>query len=184
MASIISHIAIPLCLRLAVGKTQLPTPLLALGMLAAVLPDADVMSFKFGIPYESDYGHRGFTHSIVFALALAAICTLFFRCLKASRAMVFTVIFLSSLSHALLDALTNGGLGVALLWPFDGQRIFLPWSPIEVSPIGVRRFMSERGLMVLWSEFKVIWLPGVLAAFGYQLLMRNRARLSPAEPKT
>ena len=41
------------------------------------------------------------------------------------------------LSHPLLDALTTGGLGVALWWPWSDVRIFAPLRLIPVSPIGV-----------------------------------------------
>ena len=40
-------------------------------------------------------------------------------------------------SHALLDTLTDGGLGAALLWPFNFTRYFAPWRPIPVAPIGL-----------------------------------------------
>ncbi|UTA47264.1 metal-dependent hydrolase [Simiduia sp. 21SJ11W-1] len=175
MASIISHIAVPICARLLGGPTQVPRRLFLLALLASILPDADVIAFKFGIPYASDYGHRGFTHSIAFALVLAAVCAACFRALQARPAVIFSVIFVSCLSHALLDALTNGGLGVALFWPLDSARIFLPWVPIEVSPIGVTRFFTERGLLVLWSEAKIIWLPCALTvAIGLWLKRRVR----------
>jgi len=56
-------------------------------------------------------------------------------------------------SHPLLDALTDGGLGVALLWPFSAERFFFPWRPIPVSPIGVG-FFSLRGIRVALAELQ------------------------------
>jgi inner membrane protein len=41
--------------------------LLLLAILSSILPDLDVLTFNFGIPYSHPFGHRGFTHSIVFA---------------------------------------------------------------------------------------------------------------------
>ena len=38
-------------------------------------------------------------------------------------------------SHGVLDALTDGGPGVAFLAPFDDTRYFFPWRPIRVSPL-------------------------------------------------
>ena len=61
--------------------------------------------------------------------------------------------------HGLLDAMTNGGRGIALLSPVSNQRYFLPWTPIEVSPLGVRGFFNARGLAVMQSEIVWIWLP-------------------------
>jgi inner membrane protein len=43
-------------------------------------------------------------------------------------------------SHAVLDTLTNGGMGCALFWPFDRTRYFAPWNPVPVSSIGLYYF--------------------------------------------
>ena len=52
-----------------------------------------------------------------------------------------------------------GGLGVALLAPFSNARYFFPWRPIEVSPISVQRFFSRRGVQIMRSELRWVWLP-------------------------
>lgn len=127
-----------------------------------LLPDADVISFRFGIPYESQWGHRGFTHSITFAFLAGILFSLFSEKLKSTPKKVFIWIFLSTLSHSILDALTNGGFGVAAFWPLSSERYFLPFRPIQVSPIGVKGFFSLRGLVVLGSEILVVWLPILL----------------------
>jgi inner membrane protein len=67
--------------------------------------------------------------------------------------------FVVGASHGILDAMTNGGRGIALLSPFSNHRYFLPWTPIEVSPLGVRAFISQRGLTVMKSEILWIWMP-------------------------
>jgi hypothetical protein len=41
--------------------------------------------------------------------------------------------------------MTDGGLGAAFFAPFDNKRYFLPWRPIQVSPISVHRFFTPRG---------------------------------------
>ncbi|MCA8967543.1 MAG: metal-dependent hydrolase, partial [Planctomycetes bacterium] len=79
------------------------------------------------------------------------------------RAAVF--LFLATASHGLLDAFTDGGLGIALLAPFSSMRWFAPWRPIAVAPIGVGAFFSEWGLRVMVSELRWVWLP-VLAVAG------------------
>ena len=55
------------------------------------------------------------------------------------RVATFAFLFLCTMSHALLDALTDGGLGVAFFSPFSNERYFFPWTPIRVS-----RFFSAR----------------------------------------
>jgi inner membrane protein len=67
-------------------------------------------------------------------------------------------------SHGLLDAVTNGGLGVAFLSPFDTTRHFFPYRPVDVSPINVARFLQGRGLVVLASELKWIILAALALA--------------------
>ncbi len=126
----------------------------------AMLPDADVIGFPLGVRYESTFGHRGAVHSLVFAalvgLAIGAVQTLRRRPALAVAVISAAVVA----SHGLLDALTDGGLGVALLWPFSTERIFFSWRPIAVSPIGPAVF-SPRGLRVALSElliFSPLWL--------------------------
>lgn len=134
-----------------------------LSLLLPMLPDADVVAFRFGVPYESMLGHRGFSHSIIFAFC-AALIVMF----AAFREIVFgskqwyryaAYFFLITLSHPILDAFTNGGLGVGLFIPLDAHRYFAPFRPIEVSPIGVKRFLDGSAFSVLSSEFVWVWLP-------------------------
>ena len=91
-----------------------------------------------------------------------------------SRTALFAYLFLTTASHGLLDAMTNGGLGVAFFSPFDNSRYFLPWRPIVVSPISVLRFFNPRAQAILLSELIWIWIPaGLLAACA--LMLRARA---------
>ena len=126
---------------------------------SAVLPDADVITFACGVQYGDPLGHRGFFHSLFFALIWALfVVGVQFR--KSNEFWPLTALFfIFTASHPLLDAMTNGGLGVALFAPFDNTRYFLPWRPIEVSPISITRFFQEGGGRVLRSEFIYVWLP-------------------------
>ena len=131
-------------------------------IVCSILPDADVISFALGIPYEAFWGHRGFTHSLLFALIIGVLATaLFFRKNQSTvRRIGYTLFFtLSTASHSLLDAMTSGGLGVAVFSPWDNARYFLPWRPIKVSPIGVSNFFSEWGKKVIISELLWIGVP-------------------------
>lgn len=173
MASAFSHIAIPLAINLAAGRKYISGRLLSLGLFLSVVPDLDSIAFRFGIPYESQWGHRGFTHSLVFA-GLTAILLLplgnFFR---SRRRILFLMSFLSLASHGVLDAFTNGGLGVAFLWPFSTERYFFHWQVIEVSPISITRFFTESGLRVLGSEVYYIWLPSMIIGLGIFFVRRT-----------
>ncbi|MEI2431304.1 metal-dependent hydrolase [Lysobacter yananisis] len=181
MPTVMTHAVVPLALGLALGRQRISPRLLAAGALAAMLPDADVVAFKLGIAYADDFGHRGASHSFAFAAALAALGALAAPWLRAPRWRAAWWLFLCAASHPLLDALTDGGLGVALYWPWSDARIFAPWRPIEVSPIGAR-FFSARGLEVLWSEAQWVVLPALsLGIVGALLrkLMRAPAATAP-----
>ncbi len=162
MASAFSHIAIPAVLYASFKSKSVNFKLFLLAAFCSVLPDADVITFKFGIAYESQWGHRGFTHSLLFAFALASICSLFCRKIGAKPLSTFALCFIACASHPLLDAMTNGGLGVALYWPFSTERLFFPFRPIQVSPIGVGSFFSEKGFRVIISELIWVLLPSLL----------------------
>lgn len=174
MASFFGHPAIPAAIK-ASGLVTISKPLMILMVLLTLFPDADVIAFRFGIPYESQWGHRGFTHSIFFALLLSFIFLPFSNYFQTSKRTLYFVTFVSTLSHSLLDALTNGGLGVALFWPMTSERYFFPLRPIEVSPIGVRGFLSMRGLVVVFSEIFWIWIPIMCTSLLLRKFFRRQA---------
>jgi len=162
MPTVFAHALVPVAVGLGLGRARIPPRLLLAGAVAAMLPDADVIAFKFGIAYADALGHRGATHSLVFALVQGVLSALSRRSLRTTAMTAFLFVGLSALSHPLLDMLTNGGLGVALLWPWSEQRLFAPWQVIEVSPF-THRFFSARDLDVLWSEARWIGTPALLA---------------------
>ncbi len=166
MPTIITHPAVAL---LKTWFPRLSSGAVRLGAVLTVLPDADVVAFALGIPYEHMLGHRGITHSIAFAVVAAVIGTL----LVERRLATFTFLFICALSHPLLDALTDGGLGVALFAPFSNERYFFPWTPVRVSPIGAG-FFSARGMETLASEVVWVWVPvGVATLLGKYLAKRD-----------
>jgi inner membrane protein len=176
MASIFSHSVAALGIGACFYRPGTPKRVWIAGAICSVVPDLDVIGFRFGIRYGDFWGHRGFTHSLLFAALLAALVVLLaFRQAipDLSRFALWTYFFLATASHGLLDAMTDGGLGVAFFSPLDNTRYFLPWTPIRVSPIGLTRFFSYRGLAVIQSELLWIWLPaGLLMALAW--LIRRR----------
>ena len=121
-------------------------------------------------------GHRGFSHSLLAAAVVALAGAAAAPALRAGFASAFGFLFVAIASHGALDAFTNGGLGVAFLWPWSEQRFFVPDAlrVIEVSPIGLTPFLSARGVAVLESELWWIWLPAL--ALGLILVGARRAR--------
>jgi inner membrane protein len=126
------------------------------------LPDADVIGFPLGVRYEDAWGHRGATHSLAFAAALG--CLVGLMAPRFGRPGVRTGLMATAVlaSHALLDTLTDGGLGCALFWPFDLTRYFAPWTPLPVSPIGLG-YLSPYGLFVATVEM-VVFAPLLIYA--------------------
>lgn len=180
MPSIISHAAVPLALGLGLGKQTISPRLLIAGVAASMLPDLDVAAFRFGIPYAHAMGHRGMTHSLLIAACAGLLCALFARKLDARAKVAGLFIFVCMASHGVLDALTTGGLGIAFLWPFSHERYFAPVRPIAVSPLGIARFFSPRGLAVLRSELLWVWAPCALIALGLWLQRRPAGRTAAA----
>ena len=161
MASAFTHPLVAGGLYVLMPGRALPGRVLAAGLLLSVAPDMDVVGFALGVPYEHMLGHRGITHSLPFAALLAVLLAPLCATDASLRRRSAVFLFLATGSHGLLDALTNGGLGIALLAPFTATRWFAPWQPIEVSPIGVTAFFGEWGLRVMVSELLWIWLPVV-----------------------
>ena len=156
MASVFGHSIVGFTLAKIINKENTKW-LLLLAILSTILPDFDVIGFKFGISYLHPFGHRGFTHSVLFAVIWAFILMVVFG--KKDKLTWFLVIFLSTVSHGLLDAMTSGGKGVGFFIPFNNNRFFFPFREIQVSPIGISKFFSEWGFQVVLSEIKYIILP-------------------------
>jgi inner membrane protein len=163
--SIVSRPAVPLALAPLLPDGLRSPGVIVLGVVCSVLPDLDVVGFGFSVPYGHLLGHRGLSHSIAFAVFLSAglVWPLPIEA-QTSRLTLFGFLFLSTVSHGLLDALTRGGLGVAFFAPFENSRYFFSWRPIRVSPLSVCAFLSATGGRVLRSEVQWVWLPAALVA--------------------
>jgi len=173
---------------LAAGAVQMLPGRKSLGLwvsaiLCSTLPDLDCVGFSLGIRYGDLLGHRGLTHSLLFALLLsAALLLLMVRDVRRFSGRwwrLWVFLFLIGASHGLLDAMTDGGLGVAFFSPFSNARYFLPWRPLRVSPIGLRRFLSPWGAAVIRCEMLWVWLP--LAAAAVATTVARRVSRRPSE---
>ena len=157
MPTIVTHAALPLIAAWALGPKRLPLRLAFAGAVVAVVPDLDVVGRAFGVSADSLLGHRGASHSAAAALVMAVL-----GCWRMGatvpRQTSFAFLLLAGLSHGLTDMLTDGGKGIALLWPLSGERLFAPYRPIEVSPILLRGFEKGKLPQVLLSE--LLWLIG------------------------
>lgn len=169
MASLVTHAVVAATVAAVYGvKPTTATPWLV-GIACAVGPDLDVIGFWLGVPYDSFWGHRGFTHSIVFAVVVSWMCAWWTGGSSViSRGRLWSLYGLAMLSHGLLDALTDGGLGVAFFSPLDESRFFFPVRPIRVSSMSIRDVLGPHGLDVLVNEIQWVWVPcGLIAGIRW-----------------
>jgi len=182
MPTIITHsvVAVSSGLGFSSGKESLKFWILRIA--CSSLPDADVIGYRFlYIPTYHFFGHRGFFHSPFFA----ALLSIFIVCIFYRKEEIFSknwwkymlYFFVLAASHGVLDAFTNGGNGIALLSPLTHERYFSPWTPIEVSPLSINAFLSQRGLTVLKSELIWVWVPCLLALIALKIKRRGKAYL-------
>jgi inner membrane protein len=167
MASI-GHVAVGMAAARVENGARVPAlASLALWSAVSLLPDLDVIGFSFGVRYADPWGHRGATHSLLFSAFLGLVSAVVARRFNRPplRTAVLTTLVLAS--HAVLDTMTDGGLGCALFWPFDLTRYFAPWRPIPVAPIGLD-FLSPAGAAIAVTELLLfapliayaVWPPG------------------------
>jgi inner membrane protein len=140
---------------------------------ASCAPDIDILVFRFGVPYGAPFGHRGALHS----LAVAGLCAVSLGgaawLLKFPPLPVAAMTGLIMATHGILDAFTDGGMGIALLWPFSHERYFAPWRPIPVAPLGLR-LLSAHGAVVMLREC-LLFLPAFIVALWPRRTARDRA---------
>jgi len=177
MATLITHAVVATALGQAVSPELRKQPLFWVAtVFCSMLPDADVIGFRLGIHYGDLWGHRGMTHSLLFAVVVGCAAGALLGKTAKDRWWLAAFLFVVTASHGLLDAMTDGGLGVAFFSPFDPTRYFFPWRPIAVSPIGAGRFLSARGLHVLWTEICWVWGPALAVGMGLRVLGRRKNR--------
>lgn len=176
MASPLTHAFVALSLGTAWSHPRRTWYILALGVACAEIPDLDVIGFWLGVPYGHPLGHRGLTHSLLFAGLLAgAVTGSTFAAdeWRGLRGSLWLYCFLATVSHGFCDALTDGGFGVAFFAPFDNTRYFFPFRPVVVSPLSLRDAFSAVGVKVLRSEVVWIWIPCTIFAGAWVWLQRR-----------
>lgn len=160
-------IALPFTAVPSIRKGVHPIGLMFSAGLMAAGPDLDTAFFGV-IPYAHFFGHRGFFHSPFFALSFAV--TLSFLLFAVSRSCslcasvgVAVAIALAMASHGILDAMTDAGLGVMLLYPFSEERIFLPWRPFYAPPVKISSLSIRQVQRMISSELPIVLSCAVLA---------------------
>ena len=121
MASALTHAFAAVVLTKTVSRQKRDWRFWTLAVASSILPDADVLGFGLGIEYGDLLGHRGLSHSVLFAAAwsLLVVSCEYSGLMKFRRRWwsLVGLFFLVTVSHGILDAMTNGGLGVAFFSP-------------------------------------------------------------------
>lgn len=160
MPSSVSHGLAATLVAIAAAPAAPRRALITSAVLGAVAMDLDAVGRPFGL---GDLmwlgGHRGFTHSVPFALGLATVVAAFRFRGDPARSRIAAALAIAYLTHGLLDALTSYGSGIMYWAPLSAERYRAPRRPL-------------RGR----NEVYMIWAPAVTAL----LWMRARTRRSDA----
>ena len=183
MPSTLSHAAVAIAAGTVFSSRPAPKHFWAVSIACAVIADVDLIPFLCGVPYDHFFGHRGFFHSIFFGLLVSIAATKYVssvsKGLPEAWVRYFTLFFLLCVSHGLLDALSNGSIGVALFSPIDPTRYFFPWQP--VSMIRTRTFLTTWSLAAIRGELFWVWIPSCLVVL-ITVLVRTMGRKAALRP--
>jgi inner membrane protein len=178
MASI-GHLAVGLLAgRLHGGADSPARPRASVGTMLtfavlAALPDFDVLGVACGLPDEGVGGHRGASHSFVLAMAVGLVAALIARRFGWPVLRTAVVATLAVASHALLDAVGEGGRGIPLLWPLSDARFMSPWRVLPDAPRGLK-MLSRPGLLDLAIEFLIFFPLTAFALWPARQAFRRR----------
>jgi len=176
MASLFTHVAVPLIARRAVSvEEKLTRRLDVIAVLVSIWPDLDYATLPFEVRPNDLLGHRGLTHSIFVAIGVGLVASLLFP--KAARRRIAALLVIVALSHPIIDALTAGDLGVALFWPFTRARLLFPFPLVATCPVGLDEWLGYWGLLTIANEALYLVLPLSLAV-AYRRLPERRKRLA------
>lgn len=73
MPSIFSHAVAAIGIGACFYRPSIPARIWIAGAVCSMLPNLDVIGFRFGVRYGDFWGHREFTHSLLFPALLATV---------------------------------------------------------------------------------------------------------------
>ncbi len=181
MPTVFSHAAIGFVAAKFANEVSPSNARIVLASMAlSAFPDADALFINV-IPYNHPFGHRGFTHSLLFATIIGLAAAFVFSKLGWSPQHQFWFLALPfalvTASHGFFDAMTDGGLGVAFFAPFTNHRYFFPWRPIPVAPLSFAGLMTARGLHIFQTE-AALFAPFTVGAAIWNRQTKTRMALS------
>ena len=165
----------------ACGSKYIPPRLAVAMLIVSILPDIDMIGYALGYHYPSPFAHRGFTHSLILALAVGLLALAAAPRMKTKRGIAFFAVFLAIVSHYFLDALGSRYLGVPIFLPFDETRFILPWPSFISSGLS---WWNPPRFSLWWAdrfvrfELLTVWTPCAIFALSGFLIRRKRRKSS------
>lgn len=153
-----------------------------LSFFCSVLPDVDGIITRLS-PIFFDvrisgmlWSHRGFSHSLMFALVVGILAALYAQKItRHQKPLPLLILYFFGLTafHGLIDATTHGGQGVMFFAPLhDGRYLFL-FAPVPT--LRARQWIGSQGLITFGQEILWIWLPLAVAYIGFRLFQKSQA---------
>ncbi len=122
--------------------------LVALAVTLALIPDLDVVIYALARP-EGMIPHRGFSHSLSFALLSSSLATwLTAGYFRMARKKLFGILFLAALTQPALDILMGCGPEVPLFAPFSYRGFLFPVKAVPTAYYAT----TTRGLLSLFTH--------------------------------
>lgn len=143
----------------------------------ALAPDFDLASRFLGVPFGSVFSHRGLTHSVFFALAIAGLVALLTRGVLIRRGVAGLCVFAALASHGLLDGMSRLGSGPLLFWPFTTASYAFPWRPIP-GVLTSHHYLTLQAVPTLVVE-TLLFLPFMAYALTVLLPVGHVEKSSP-----
>jgi len=182
MPSIFGHSAIG-ATAAYVCKTQFPEinfgRFCAVSVVAANLPDIDIVIHRGILSQFEPLAHRNFCHSLLFAATAAiAIGFTFYRVFSQRRFALWLYFFLVIASHDVIDAFTKG-FGVAFLYPFDTAQYNFPFVPLNPAGWTLGEFDANNAIS---RECLLVWLPMLIISAAVYCWRRYGKTTRLAQP--
>ncbi|WP_343634086.1 metal-dependent hydrolase [Fluviicola sp.] len=147
------------------------------GAIGGTIPDLDVFLRFFYDPLDAALVHRGFSHSLLFAILGGIILTWVSMKLSKKdygRKTWFLLWFLSIVTHPMLDIFTN--YGTQFFWPFDWRLTFnsvfvidplytVPFMVLLIGALFMKRESKRRKIWnwtgIIYSSLYLLWGVGI-----------------------
>jgi inner membrane protein len=152
---------------MAISERKRSLALLALFLIAVMIPDFDYFPMLWGDLELANLNHQGFTHSLFFAVLIAiALAVIGAKIARISALRLYPFVLIALLSHYLLDFLTYDGrepFGIPLLWPFSDARFNSPLTVFGGFAKGsFSDFVSLHNFRIVAGEILILGIPALL----------------------